>query len=474
MSAHNPNSPLGPNDGVGGGGADHARDSQSNVPTPELNTTFVPEGAIRPFPEHLLKYHGGPEDPRDLTDEQKRIVAWVKQCGLELLDPRSIEPETSNPSFIVGSYLSVGHNAFSYVLSYDAEMVDEEDAYATMLRALAVATGQWERVSDIESFVDFHTEDDRGCNPAYLRFTLDGEPRSIEFAQESDWLDEEVMSQIFRIFGDVPGRTILYEDGGQAGCYAWVLNDRVESFRQICPDFHPSDVEWCDRKMWNAEDNATGPDPAQMPFKNRDFIPEGAVQPYSRFDLECLPGPADPRELSDEQQRILTGIHNCGIDLLDPRQIEPGETDPSLMLSSRMCIDKPAFSHVFSYDAEMVDEETVYAKVVTGLAVATGQWDRIDAIESNIDFDRVAEEGVGPAYLQLKLDGVPVSVEFNQEGDWLSGEAMFWIFEWLGSVPGRTMLYEDGGQAGMYAWVPNDRVEAFRQICPSFKVWPAL
>lgn len=57
-------------------------------------------------------------------------------------------------------------------------------------------------------------------------------------------------------------------------------------------------------------------------------------------------------------------------------------------------------------------------------------------------------------------------IEFTQEADWLDIEVFDRVLEDFGTIPGRTCLYIDNGQSGVYIWVPDDNVAEFTELIP--------
>lgn len=82
------------------------------------------------------------------------IVA-LECLGLRLLDRAAIHPEETDPHFVL---TSEGGMAFLHVLAYDAEMIEEPDAYADWVRLWARATEKAGQVSDIDSDIDFDAD----------------------------------------------------------------------------------------------------------------------------------------------------------------------------------------------------------------------------------------------------------------------------------------------------------------------------
>ena len=61
-------------------------------------------------------------------------------------------------------------------------------------------------------------------------------------------------------------------------------------------------------------------------------------------------------------------------------------------------------------------------------------------------------------------------IEFTQEGDWLDPDVYDRVLKDFGTIPGRTRLFVDSGQAGVYIWVPDDNVAEFTELIPDAEV----
>ena len=127
------------------------------------------------------------------------VIAKLEGMGLKLLDRGAIHTEETEPEFVLAAQGAQGM-AFLHVLDYDAEMIEESDAYADWVRLWARATEKTGQVSDIDSDIDF----DAGTG--WLTYTLGGRVRRFEFAQEDDWLDpdgaEENIAEFCKLIPD--------------------------------------------------------------------------------------------------------------------------------------------------------------------------------------------------------------------------------------------------------------------------------
>lgn len=109
------------------------------------------------------------------------VIAKLEGLGLKLLDRDAIHPEETEPEFVVAAQGEQGM-AFLHALDYDAEMFEEPDAYAYLVRLWARATEKPGQVCGIDSDI----ASDAGAG--WLTYTLGGRVRRFEFAQEDDWL----------------------------------------------------------------------------------------------------------------------------------------------------------------------------------------------------------------------------------------------------------------------------------------------
>lgn len=169
----------------------------------------------------------------DMTQDtvQQNIIATLQRLGLELRNPAAICAGENQARSILTAEHYNGGPAFSHVLAYDTEIIEEDDSYTGWVHDWARATGKRDRVTDVAAHVDF---DDEG--PSWLTYRLDGRDVRIEFTQEGDWLDPDVYDRVLKDFGTIPGRTCLYIDNGQAGAYIWVPDDNVAEFTELIPD----------------------------------------------------------------------------------------------------------------------------------------------------------------------------------------------------------------------------------------------
>lgn len=160
------------------------------------------------------------------------------------------------------------------------------------------------------------------------------------------------------------------------------------------------------------------------------------------------------------QQNIIATLQRLGLELRNPAAIGAGENQARSILTAEHYNGGPAFSHVLAYDAEMIEADDAYSEWVHEWARATGKEDRVTDVASHIDFDG------GTSWLTYRLDGRDVRIEFTQEADWLDIEVFGRVLEDFGTIPGRTCLYIDNGQAGVYIWVPDDNVAEFTELIP--------
>ncbi|MDK8769137.1 hypothetical protein QP932_11640 [Corynebacterium freneyi] len=160
------------------------------------------------------------------------------------------------------------------------------------------------------------------------------------------------------------------------------------------------------------------------------------------------------------QQEIIATLQRLGLELRNPAAIRAGEDRARSILTAEHYNGGPAFSHVLVYDAEMIEADDAYGEWVHEWARATGKQDRVTDVASHVDFDG------GTSWLTYRLDGRDVRIEFTQESDWLDIEVFDRVLEDFGTIPGRTRLYIDNGQSGVYIWVPDDDVAEFTALIP--------
>lgn len=161
--------------------------------------------------------------------DRDSIIAALGRLGVELRDASAIHPDETDPFFILVAEREDGM-AFAHVLNFDAEMIEEDDAYGEWVRSWARVTGKEHLLSDVASHVDF----DGGTSR--LSYVLDGRPVRMEFKQDQDWLDPDVAERVEADFGAVDGRARLYLDNGQGGVFVWVPEQSVDGFVELFPD----------------------------------------------------------------------------------------------------------------------------------------------------------------------------------------------------------------------------------------------
>ncbi|CAM4066723.1 hypothetical protein [Helcobacillus massiliensis] len=158
--------------------------------------------------------------------------------------------------------------------------------------------------------------------------------------------------------------------------------------------------------------------------------------------------------------QILARLAACGITPVDPTSFAPEDDDPFFILTDVDDDGVGSLRYVLAYDAEMIDDKTAYTDWIHEWARATDRSDAIGDVQSHVDFDG------GASFVQWSLNGTRTRVDFEQEGDWIHPDAADAIIDQLGSVEGRTRLFIDNGQGGVYAWVLPGTVDQFTELFP--------
>ena len=161
-----------------------------------------------------------------------QTVAHLQHLGFTLRNPAALEGIDDDPWDVLTAWDEGGY-AFDHVLSYDAEMVEDDDAYTAWVAEGAEATGRTAELTHLAG----HTELDGN---SWLEYTLAGTVRRTDFVQEGDWLVPEVADAIIEDFRRVPGRTMLYLDNGQGGVFVWVPAEQVTAFAALFPEAEPA------------------------------------------------------------------------------------------------------------------------------------------------------------------------------------------------------------------------------------------
>lgn len=161
-----------------------------------------------------------------------------------------------------------------------------------------------------------------------------------------------------------------------------------------------------------------------------------------------------------DREEITRTLQWLGMELLRPEVLSDHDATPMAVLTAQG-VAGPAFSHVLTFDAEMIADHGDYADWVRQWATATGKSHLLSDVDDRIDFDG------GTSWLSYTLDGRTTRVEFVQDGDYLDPEVAATVEEDFSDVPGRTRVRESSGQTGAFAWVPDDTVDAFLEFIPA-------
>ncbi len=131
--------------------------------------------------------------------------------------------------FILGSEVERapwGRNFCSRVWNFDTECVEGSGAYVRIVRRLCEVAGASHRLGDVTDHVDL------GSGEAWLKYTLDGQPRHWEVEVSDDWADGMVVSYVLDDI-ESDGRRFYSMDNGQAAIIAYLTDDQASRLNEL-------------------------------------------------------------------------------------------------------------------------------------------------------------------------------------------------------------------------------------------------
>lgn len=165
-----------------------------------------------------------------LTLEQK--LTNLAQCGLKLAEPFTVEDlltswprkrfEEPGYDFLIST---LGYTeerepwrqrCASY-FTFDSECIENEDDYTKFLLQIAAMTRGDMVLSDFSEQVPI------GGGKASLKFSCNGQPVAIEFQQNNDWFNEQVLDQVLMLLQTTDSKRVFFmRDAGdqtvEIGC----------------------------------------------------------------------------------------------------------------------------------------------------------------------------------------------------------------------------------------------------------------
>lgn len=105
-----------------------------------------------------------------------------------------------------------GRPVCSRAWNLDMECIGQTGDYVQIVRRLCAIAGQPDLLADIEDFVDLETGE------AWLKYTVDGEPREYAVTVDNDWAEPDTVTNImtdierdgFRFYGKNNGQSTIW------------------------------------------------------------------------------------------------------------------------------------------------------------------------------------------------------------------------------------------------------------------------
>lgn len=169
-----------------------------------------------------------PSRPTISLEEQLETLA---QLGLELNDGITVDDllysrdrhEYENEPydtllFMLGSEVERepwGRNVCDRAWNFDVECIEDTGSYVMIVENLCRVAGLPDLISDAEDFVGIENE------TAWLKYTVDGQPRHINIPVDGDWADSKTVSAIMRDI-ERDGKRFYDKDNGQASIWFYL------------------------------------------------------------------------------------------------------------------------------------------------------------------------------------------------------------------------------------------------------------
>ncbi|MEZ6113205.1 MAG: hypothetical protein R3C99_19660 [Pirellulaceae bacterium] len=169
-----------------------------------------------------------PSRPTVTLEEQLETLA---QLGLELNDGVTVDDllyscdrqEYENQPydtllFMLGSEVERepwGRNVCDRAWNFDVECIEDTGSYVMIVENLCRVAGIPHLIADAEDFVDIENE------TAWLKYTVDGQPRHFEIPVDDDWADPKTISAVMRDI-ERDGKRFYDKDNGQASIWFYL------------------------------------------------------------------------------------------------------------------------------------------------------------------------------------------------------------------------------------------------------------
>jgi hypothetical protein len=110
--------------------------------------------------------------------------------------------------------------------NFDVECIDDTGSYVTIVQNLCRVAGMPDLITEIEDFVDIEND------TAWLKYTIDGQPRHCTVTVDNDWADPETVSAVME---DIQrdGKRFYGRDNGQASVWFYLDKKTAEELNAL-------------------------------------------------------------------------------------------------------------------------------------------------------------------------------------------------------------------------------------------------
>jgi hypothetical protein len=110
--------------------------------------------------------------------------------------------------------------------NFDVECIDDTGSYVTIVQNFCRVAGMPGLITEIEDFVDIENE------TAWLKYTIEGQPRHFTVAVDNDWADPETVSAVMEDI-ERDGRRFYGRDNGQASVWFYLDKKTAEELNAL-------------------------------------------------------------------------------------------------------------------------------------------------------------------------------------------------------------------------------------------------